>query len=138
GASKAKAGVDTGKTRETEIKARPLRIQDPSDVIGGTLDNKAISTAIRRRQAAIQSCYERELRRNNSAGGRIVVNFTVTARGSRGAVSQARAVVDDVGGGVGQCVANEIKNLRGLPAPDGGDVIINMPFVFQPGQYIQG
>ncbi len=134
GTKQAKAGVDTGKVAESQIKARPIKIQDPSDMAGGTLDNKSVATAIRRRQAAIQACYERELRRNHQAGGRIVVNFTITARGSRGVVSQAKAVVDDVGGGVGQCVAKEIESLRGLPAPEGGDVIINMPFVFQPGQ----
>ena len=125
--------MDTGKTAESQIKARPIKIQDPSDMAGGTLDNKSVSTAIRRRQGAIQACYERELRKNNQAGGRVVVNFTIAARGSRGVVSQAKAVVDDVGGGVGKCVAKEIEGLRGLPAPEGGDVIINMPFVFQPG-----
>ncbi|MBA2662524.1 MAG: AgmX/PglI C-terminal domain-containing protein [Bradymonadaceae bacterium] len=134
GAKKAQGGVDTGQIAERQVKARPIKIQDPNDMAGGTLDNKTVSTAIRRRQAAIQACYERELRRNHQAGGRVVINFTISARGSRGAVTQAKAVVDDVGGGVGQCVANEIQNLRGLPAPDGGDVIINMPFVFQPGQ----
>ncbi len=133
GTKQAQAGVDTGKTAESQIKARPIKIQDPSDMAGGTLDNKSVSTAIRRRQGAIQACYERELRKNNQAGGRVVVNFTIAARGSRGVVSQAKAVVDDVGGGVGKCVAKEIEGLRGLPAPEGGDVIINMPFVFQPG-----
>ncbi|MFU8802807.1 MAG: AgmX/PglI C-terminal domain-containing protein [Bradymonadaceae bacterium] len=126
--------VDIGKREEQQVKSRPLKIQNPDEMVGGTLDSGSISQAIRRRQSAIQNCFERELRRNHQAGGRVVINFTITARGSRGAVSQARAVVDDVGGGVGPCVANEISNLRGLPAPDGGDVIINMPFVFQAAQ----
>lgn len=126
--------VDVGQRAETQVKARPVRIQNPDDMVGGTLDAGSISASIRRVTPRIQACYEAELRRNNAAGGRVVINMTITRSGSRGAVSQARAAVDDVGGGVGQCIVNIIKGLRGLPAPEGGDAMMNIPFVFQPGQ----
>jgi hypothetical protein len=126
--------VDVGDRAEKQVKARPVRIPNPDDMVGGTLDAGSISASIKRVSSRIQNCYETELRRNNAAGGRVVINMTITRSGSRGAVSQARAAVDDVGGGVGQCIVNIIKGLRGLPAPEGGDAMMNIPFVFQPGQ----
>lgn len=132
GAAAAKAGVSTGGMQEQAVRARPVKIQDPTDVVGaGTLDASSVGKAIRARNSAIQACYEKVLRQDNKAGGRVVINITITAVGPRGAVKDARVVQDDVGGGTGACVAAELKRLR-LPKPEGGDVMINFPFVFQP------
>ncbi|WP_230467694.1 AgmX/PglI C-terminal domain-containing protein [Lujinxingia vulgaris] len=133
GASKAKDGVDTGKREETTVRARPVQIQNPDDAIGGTLDQAAVSRALRQIQRNIQDCYERELRRNNSAQGTVRVLVTVSAAGSRGRVSDAKVAADGVGGGVGQCVAQEIQRRLRVPAPEGGDSMFTLPFVFSPG-----
>lgn len=133
GASKAKSGVDTGNREETTVRARPVQIQSPDDAIGGSLDQAAVSRALRQIQRNIQDCYERELRRNNSAQGTVRVVVTVSAAGSRGQVSDAKVAADGVGGGVGQCVAQEIQRRLRVPAPDGGDSMFTLPFVFAPG-----
>ncbi|RAL24994.1 hypothetical protein DL240_01930 [Lujinxingia litoralis] len=133
GASKAKGGVDTGERKTKEIKARPISIPNPDDAVGGNFDQNAVSRALRRIQRNIQDCYERELRRNNSASGTVRVVVTISAAGSRGRVSDTQVAVDEVGGGVGQCVAGEIQRRLRVPSPDGGDAMFTLPFVFSPG-----
>lgn len=128
GAKKAAKGVDTGKAREQQVKAK-MDLRAPEQMVGtGTLDAASISDVLRRRQSAIQTCYERVLRNDPTARGRVVVNFTI---GGAGRVTAARATQDQVGGGVGDCIANTIQRMR-FPSPQGGDVTTNVPFIFEP------
>lgn len=129
GASKAEKGVDTGKQAEKKVKVK-LNLKTPEKMVGGKLDSNSVSDVIRRRQAAIQRCYEREIKNNPSASGKVVVSFTI---GTIGRVTSAKAVEDSVGGGVGTCVAGVVKGFR-FPRPEGGEVIVNKTFVFEVAQ----
>ena len=130
GARAAEKGVSTGgKREEKQVKAN-IKYGEEKVVGTGVLDPGAISRVIKRRQSQIQSCYEREIKKNPTASGKVVVTFTI---GAAGRVTQSRASSDSVGGGVGTCVAGVIKRFR-FPRPNGGEIIVNKSFVFEVSQ----
>lgn len=123
-------GVETGEKKEKEVQA-DVDLKQPERTAGtGTLDSGSIRNVIKRYSSRIQRCYERQLKVDSSAGGKIVVSFTV---GRAGRVTNSQSKQDSVGGGVGQCVADVIKELR-FPRPDGGEVMVNKTFVFEAGK----
>lgn len=121
-------GVSTGDKSQTRVKAR-VNIKGPEKIIGGTLDKGSLSRALKRKQGDFQRCYERELKKNPKAGGKVVAVFTI---GSAGRVTSSSAQVDSVGGGVGTCVAGVIERIR-FPKPSGGDATIKKTMVFAAG-----
>lgn len=128
GAKNAQA-QETGGAQETKVQA-DVDLQEPPQKAGtGQLDSGSIRSVIQRYQGRIQKCYERHLKKNPDASGKVVVSFEV---GRAGRVTSASSAQDSVGGGVGQCVANVIKGLR-FPRPKGGSVMVNKSFVFQAG-----
>lgn len=126
GAAAAKGGVKTGTKTEKKVRVK-LKYEKEKIVGTGKLDANAISSVIKRRQSSIQRCYERYIKKNPSASGKVVVSFTI---GTAGRVTNAKSVNDSVGGGVGNCVAGEIQRMR-FPRPKGGEVIVNKTFVFE-------
>jgi len=129
GAKEAQKGQETGQKKEQQVNAN-VDLQQPADKAGtGTLDPGSIRNTIKRYSGQIQRCYERQLKKNNNAAGKVIVNFTI---GKAGRVTQTKVTNDSVGGGVGTCVAGVIKGLR-FPRPDGGEVMVNKTFVFEAG-----
>lgn len=129
GARKAQKGVETGEKKEEQVQAS-VDLKQPADQGGrGSLDSSSIRDVIQRYQGRIQRCYERQLKKDSSAGGKVVVSFEI---GRAGRVTSASSATDTVGGGVGSCVANVISGLR-FPRPDGGSVMVNKSFVFEAG-----
>lgn len=126
GAAKAQGGVDTGKKKERKVKAR-VRMKGKTKVVGsGKLDGSSISSSLKRRMSAIRSCYERVLKKNPKASGKVIVSFTI---GTAGRVTKSKATKDSVGG-VGSCVANVIKRVR-FKRPEGGEVHAKKSFIFE-------
>ena len=129
GAKKAAAGVGTGGTKKvTKVKAR-VNIKGPTRTVGGKLDANSISKTLKRKSSAFQKCYERELKKNPKAGGKVVVVFVV---GSTGRVTSSKATADSVGGGVGACIAQTISRIK-FGRPKGGDATVSKSFVFSSG-----
>lgn len=128
GAKEASKGVSTGKKSEKQVKARVKTM--PEKVVGGSLDAGSIGDTIKRRMRRIQGCYERQLKKDPNSGGKVIVQFTI---GTAGRVTKANATTDSVGGGVGSCVAGQIKRIR-FPRPKGGEVMVNKTFVFEAAQ----
>ena len=129
GAKKAQKGVKTAEKKEKKVQAN-VDLKQPAQKAGtGKLSAGSIRNVIKRYSGRIQRCYERQLKVNSNASGKVVVNFTV---GRAGRVTQAKSVTDSVGGGVGSCVARVIKGLR-FPRPKGGEVMVNKTFVFEAG-----
>ena len=129
GAAAAKEGVDSGKKTEKKVRVK-LKYEKERVVGSGKLDAGAISKVIKRRQTSIQRCYERYIKKNPKASGKVVVTFTI---GTAGRVTNSKASQDSVGGGVGACVASEIQRMR-FPRPKGGEVLVNKTFVFEVAQ----
>ena len=97
--------------------------------LDGEIDSKAVKRILQRRGKMFQQCYETALKANSKLKGKIVIEFTIN---SRGKVSDASAVKDNVKGGVAKCVVSAMKRIR-FPKPDDGEVTIQNSFVFQPG-----
>lgn len=126
GAREAEKGVETGSKAEEEVKAQ-VKVEDGGDVVGsGTLDASSISSVVKRNQSAIQNCFERVLKQNPSAGGKLVLTATI---GGAGRVTSATANTS-IGGGMKQCVETAAKGWR-FARPKGGDVMFNKTFVLQ-------
>jgi len=100
-----------------------------SAVVMGALDRAVIDSHIRRNLAKIRWCYEKELAKNPSLYGRIVINFTISGTG---AVSQSKVNRTTMGNEtVESCVSNQIRTISFPPPRGGGIVIVNYPFVFK-------
>ncbi len=129
GVGKANQGVDTGKSKERKVKVR-VKLKGRQKVVGtGKLDGGSISSSIKRRRGAITQCYERYIKKNPKASGKVIVGFTI---GTAGRVTKSKAVKDSVGGGVGSCVARVVKGIR-FKRPKGGEVVVKKTFVFEVG-----
>lgn len=129
GAKQAEKGVETGEKEEQQVQAN-VDLEGPQQEVGtGQLDSSSISNTLKRRSSQIQGCYERYLKRNPNASGKVVVNFTI---GRAGRVTSSAPQTDSVGGSVGGCVADLIGRIR-FPRPKGGTVTVNKTFVFQAG-----
>ncbi|MGM0557305.1 MAG: AgmX/PglI C-terminal domain-containing protein [Myxococcota bacterium] len=130
GAKKAEtAEASTGQKEEKTVKAN-IRGEEQKSVGMGTLDAGSISSVIRRRQSAIQNCYERVLKTNPEAGGKLVLRFTI---GTRGRVTSTKVLSDISGGSVGGCASRAVKRWR-FPRPKGGEVTVSKTFVLEASQ----
>ncbi len=88
---------------------------------------KSIRRFVEKRRAAIRTCYERALRRNPEAHGRLVLRFTV---GSCGEISEVAAVErNGDSGDVAPCLAAEVRTWR-TPFRPAEPVEIEYPFAF--------
>lgn len=100
-------------------------------IILGALDKSLIDAVIKRNMAAIRYCYQRELTKNPSLGGKITVKFVIAADGS---VSQATTKASTMGNpAVESCINGRFMRFA-FPQPKGGGVVIvSYPFIFSPG-----
>jgi outer membrane biosynthesis protein TonB len=129
-AEKAEAAdASTGEKQEKTVKAN-IRGGSQQQVGMGQLDAGSISSVIRRRQSAIQNCYERVLKTNPKAGGKLVLQFTI---GTRGRVTSTSVKSDISGGSVGGCASRAVKRWR-FPRPKGGEVTVSKSFVLEASQ----
>ncbi|MCA9538065.1 MAG: TonB family protein [Myxococcales bacterium] len=132
GALKGSRGgpVKTGdKGQEVAVKGA-LKLKEPTEAIGtGTLDSATIESTIRRRQGALLSCYERQLKRNPKLSGKVEVQVTILESGRADDVRVLEnATGDDE---VAKCVLSKVARWR-FPKPDGGSVTTSFSFFFSP------
>lgn len=125
GAGKAK--VDTGtKRKAVSVKGR-VSIKGSTRAVGdGVIDKGRVSSVFRARAGALQSCYERELKKNPKLGGKLVIRIVIGAAG--------RVTSASVGGSVGSsavnnCVASRVRGWK-FPKPEGGSVTVSKSIVF--------
>lgn len=117
--------VATGEKTQTKVAA--VKTQAPQ--VDGSLDSAAIAKVVRRRIRSLQDCYERELKRDPSLSGKIEVEFTI---GEDGRIEEAAISNNAMGSdAVGSCIVSRVRRWR-FPAPDGGSVTVNYPFIFTP------
>jgi TonB family protein len=95
------------------------------------MDKTQLSAVFRAREGALRSCYERELKKNPSLGGKLTVKFTI---GGAGRVTSASVTKHlDGSSAVGECVVSRIQTWK-FPSPEGGDVTVSKSIVFSAGQ----
>lgn len=94
----------------------------------GSLSRADIMQVVRRNLRAVRSCYERELAKQPTLSGRLLVSMVVQEDGS-----VREAVVEHSSFNQPQldaCVVKRISAWR-FPRPRGGLVVIKYPFVFR-------
>jgi TonB family protein len=110
----------------------PKAIVKPSRAeIDGTMNGDAVARTIRLGMAAITSCYQRALKRNPKAAGKISVRLSIN---TMGAVTRVTVESDSLGDPtVNSCIQGYASRWR-FPPPEGGAAEISVPFVFQAAQ----
>lgn len=117
--------VSTGTKKAAKVAA----VKTEAPEVDGSLDSAQIASVVRRRIKSLQDCYERELKRDGSLSGKIEVEFTI---GESGRIDEARVSNNEMGSkAVGACLVSRVRRWR-FPAPDGGSVTVNFPFIFTP------
>ena len=96
----------------------------------GTLDKDAIRDVVRAHIGEIRGCYNQGLERDPALAGRLVVGFEITGTGAVGRSEISESTLADAA--VGTCVAQAVKTWQ-FPAPKGGSVAVEYPFVLEPG-----
>ncbi len=106
-------------------------VRHEAPAVDGELDPALVSKEVRARIGAVKACYERALKRNPSLSGKIKVRWTITAAGT---VSGIDVSDDSVGDSeVSSCIKQLVARWR-FPAPSGGSVEVEFPFVFTASQ----
>jgi Ca-activated chloride channel family protein len=99
-------------------------------IILGSLDRSVIDQVVKRNLNALRYCYQRELTKDPTLGGAVVVKFTIAADGT---VSQAAIKSSTLGSpAVESCLVGRFLRAQ-FPAPaGGGTVVVSYPLVFSP------
>lgn len=119
--------VDLGDKKETVVKGR---VQDATpEIESADVDRDALARYVRARKAAIQSCYEKELKRNPNLKGKVVVRFTIKTSGRAGDIEIEENTLGSEA--VGSCIRTTIRSWVFPFKPD-DETAVSYPFVFAP------
>ncbi|MFT3711022.1 MAG: AgmX/PglI C-terminal domain-containing protein [Archangium sp.] len=146
-------GNESGETSTIElpgtdgVKEVKLSERGPSKVPGndkgeGTVDTGPVKSGpevpeeelgrwLRARKSAVQSCYERELKRQPSLAGRMVIRFDITPRGRVDKVSFEDDTLHSPA--VQVCISSMMRSWV-LPFQPEDDAPVSLPFVFMSGK----
>lgn len=95
------------------------------------IDEESLSHWLQGRKPAIQSCYERELKRTPRLEGRLVIRFAITNRGRIGGVGFDEDTLKSTQ--VQLCISALMRGWV-LPFQPEDDVPIALPFIFSAGR----
>lgn len=113
-----------------QSKRVPQVVPGPPVLAGDYCERGAIEMVVRRRAAAVRSCYEKRLQVDDNLRGKVSVRWTIDLDGH---VSSADAISDTMGdSATTQCVLRAVRTMR-FAKPDGGMCVVTWPFVFTPG-----
>lgn len=120
--------VSLKEKRDAEVHGSVSSDAD-ADVDSTTVDKEALNRYIKGRMKSLQSCYERELKRNPGLRGKLVVRFTI---GTRGQITEVDITSNSLGDDeVGSCVSRLIKTWH-FPFTPEADASVEFPFIFTP------
>jgi outer membrane biosynthesis protein TonB len=119
--------VDLGTKKEVVVQGR---VSDAApEVDSADVDRAALTKYVKTRLRAIQACYEKELKRNPSLKGKVVVRFNILTSGRTGDIEIEENTLGDEA--VGSCIRNVIRVWTFPFKPDDA-VPVAYPFVFSP------
>jgi outer membrane biosynthesis protein TonB len=124
GVAVGSGGGKIAKRKGPKIRVK-MKLSKPK-IDDGELDGKSVARKIRARRRAFQACYERQLKRNPSLKGKIVLEVTV---GENGRVSDIFVADNDLNNAVANCIKGKMRSIR-FPKPDGGEATFSYPFIF--------
>jgi TonB family protein len=101
------------------------------EVDSADVDREALARYIKARLTAIRGCYEKELKRNPTLKGKVVVRFNITPAGRAGDI---RIEENSLGSSeVGQCIASLMRSWV-FPFKPPDEVAVQYPFLFTAAQ----
>jgi TonB family protein len=119
--------VDLGAKKEVAVEGR---VKDAApEVDSADVDRDALARYVKSRLRAIQNCYEKELKRNPSLKGKVVVRFSIKPSGKTGDIEIEENTLGNEA--VGSCIRTVVRSWAFAFKPD-DDVPVVYPFVFSP------
>jgi len=123
-------GYGSGGGHFGSLGAGGIAIAGDPEILG-SLDATAIETVIRRHKNQIHYCYQRELTKDPSLAGELVVRFVIARDGSVSSAQIDSTTLEQPS--VESCVVGRFMRMQ-FPEPlGGGVVIVEFPFTFSPG-----
>jgi hypothetical protein len=108
-------------------RARALRVLAGRVEVRGPMDRGIVRRIVRRHINEVRHCYRRQLQANPLLRGRVVVQFTIAARGQ---VVVSRVGSSTLGNAeVEQCIAAAVRRWLFPGRRDRGVVVVSCPFV---------
>lgn len=119
--------VDLGKKGDAVVRGR---VADAApEVDSSDVDREALARYVKARKSAIQACYEKELKRNPTLKGKVVVRFTISTAGRASEVDiEENTLGNDA---VASCIRAVIRAWV-FPFKPPSEVPVAYPFVFAP------
>ena len=97
----------------------------------GDLDADSVRSTVRAHLIEVRYCYQQALRRDPKAGGRVAIQFTISADGKVRESAVAESTLRDPEGA--DCIARSFRRWV-FPRPEGGgSVDVTYPFALDPG-----
>ena len=119
--------VDLGSKKEVEVSGR-VTASTP-EVESSDVDREALARYIKTRLKAIQGCYEKELKRNPSLKGKVMVRFNILPSGRTGEIEiEENTLGSDA---VASCIRTAVRGWT-FPFKPPDEVPVAYPFVFTP------
>jgi hypothetical protein len=125
--TKGGGDVDLGTKGDVAVRGE---VKDSAPILDdASINSDELARFLRQRKMAIQSCYEKELKRNPTLRGRIVVRFVITPQGRAQEIDIEENTLGNEG--VAACIRNVVRSWTFPFSPSGG-VTVAYPFVFAP------
>lgn len=118
----------TKRGRNDEAKVKMLIRGGHQTQIGGKISEGSVARLFRRKQSAIKTCYERTLKINSKAQGKIKLLIVI---GTTGQVQSVRVTQNETGDSqLAACIVSKIR-IWHFPRPQGGTVTLMYPILLQ-------
>lgn len=119
---------DIAADREEESSPSPTPNTVPAEPEGKIAADE-LQKVFRENSAAYRECYERQLKKNPSLQGRVILNLTIASDGSVARADvQGDTLLDEH---VNSCIEDRVRNWS-FPEPSGGAAKVRKPFTFSP------
>ena len=119
--------VGLGEKKEATVRGG-VSMQAP-EVDSTDVDREKLAAYVRSRKGAIQQCYEKELKRNPSLKGKVVVRFSITPSGRTSDIDIEENTLGNEA--VASCIKTTIRGWV-FPFKPPSEVPVAYPFVFAP------
>lgn len=126
------SGYGTGGGRfAAKVQSDPVAVAGSDAVVLGSIDRSYIDQVVKRHLNQIRYCYEKELQKDPTLAGKVVIKFVIAADGTVAAASVKESTLGNEV--VEQCVAGRFLRMQ-FPVPAGGSstVVVSYPFQFAP------